>query len=110
MSTVKDEILKRIKAKAGGNSDRGLKELASDILSQMHGKDSEIAGDAVLAASTIKRMRELTPAESGQEYRPQAETIERILKAANVEISVKHVKIQKRYMPKPKPKEDKEGD
>lgn len=102
MSQFQNEILNRIKAKAGGNSQRGMKEVASDLVNNMGLKDSEIAAMAFMSPSTITRLRELTPTETGADYRPQAETLERIFKAVGAEISLTPVNISKKFQNKPK--------
>jgi transcriptional regulator with XRE-family HTH domain len=102
MSQFKDEILSRITAKAGGNSQRGMKEVASDLVNNMNLKDSEIAALSFMSPSTIARLRELNDTPTGTPYRPQAETLERIFKAAGAEISLTPVNIRKKYQNKPK--------
>ncbi len=102
MSDFRDELLSRIKTKAGGNSKRGMKEVACDLINNMGMKDSEIAKEAHLSVSTVSRMRELTPAKSGSEYRPMSETIERIIRASGAEIALAPVKIQKKFKNQPK--------
>ncbi|MEY8194734.1 MAG: hypothetical protein RPR28_07765 [Cycloclasticus sp.] len=102
MLDFKEELLSRIKTKAGGNSRRGMKEVASDLINNMGLKDLEIAKLAYLSVSTVARMRELTPAKSGCEYRPMSETIERIIRASGAEIALTPVEIKKSFQNKPK--------
>ncbi len=101
---IKQELFKRINLKAGGNSSRGLKDLGSDLVNQMGLKDSQIAEMTGLSSTTIARMKSLEPAESGEPYRPQSETIERIFKGCNYELSLAPVRggVSKRYQNKPK--------
>ncbi len=103
-AAIKQELFKRINLKAGGNSTRGLKEVSSDLVNSMGLKDSEIADMTGLSSSTISRMKSLEPAESGEAYRPQTETVERILKGCNYEVTLTPVRggVAKRYMNKPK--------
>jgi hypothetical protein len=88
--------------KALGNSKKGLKECCSDILNKSNYTNKQWADMTFLAPTTIERMRKLTEAESGAEYRPQADTLERIIKASGGEITFRQVNIQSRYMPKEK--------
>lgn len=102
MNAFRNEILARIKTKAGGNSKRGMKEVASDLVNNLGMKDSAIAELSGLSASTVARIKTLEPAESGSEYRPQSDTIERIIRACGAEINLTPVKIRKEYMNQPK--------
>ena len=100
--SIRDEILNRVRTKAGGNSDRGLKEVACDLVNNLGMKDSEIADLTFLSASTIARVRSNEPSESGAPYAPQAFTLERIFRGCGAEISLTPVKISKKFMNKPK--------
>lgn len=102
---TKDDILGRINAKAGGNSHRGLKEVCSDIIAASGLKDSQVADLALISASTVARLRELTPAESGQPYRPQAESIERVLRGLGIGFNMTPERITKKYQNQPKVEE-----
>lgn len=104
MST-RDDILSRIDAKAGGNSHRGLKEVASDVINASGLKDSQVADLAMISTSTVHRLRELTPAESGQPYRPQAESIERVLRGLGIGFNMTPENIKKKYLNQPKVEE-----
>lgn len=99
---IKDDILSRVDAKAGGNSKRGLKEVASDLLNSLDMKDSHLADLTLLSPSTIARVRELTPAESGEEYRPMSDTLERIFRGCGAEISLTPVTIKDKFRNKEK--------
>lgn len=98
---IKDLILSKI-GKAGGNSARGLKEVASDLVCNSDMKDSQLADMTGLSATTVKRIRELTPAESGADYMPQADSLERVFKGMGAEISLKPCTIKKQYQNKDK--------
>lgn len=92
------EIFKRIKNVALGNTRRGFKEVASDLLNEQ-GRDQlkNICEGTFLSRTTVERVMECE-----EKYRPQAETIERILRYCNAEVSFSEVKIKTTYQNKPK--------
>jgi len=94
----RDLILKRIKAVALGNTRRGLKEVASDLVNEL-GRDAidEIQDGTYLCRSTIERVMDCD-----ENYRPQAETLERIFRYCNASIVFKHEEIKPTYTNKPK--------
>ena len=98
---IKNALLTNTKAL--GNSNRGLKEVVSDLLNQ-HGRNhvAEIEKGTFLSRATIYRLMDLTEAESGEPYRPQADTLERVLRYYGAEISFDQVSIDGRYLPKEK--------
>ena len=99
MSTdFRDEILSRVKLKAGGNSKRGMKEVASDLMNNLGMKDSAIADLTGLSVTTIARIKSLDPAESGQPYRPMSETIEKCIRGCGAEINLTPVDIKPKFM------------
>ncbi len=102
MDSFRNEILSRIKTKAGGNSKRGMKEVASDLVNNLGMKDSAIAELSGLSSTTVARIKSLEPAESGADYKPQSDTIERIIRACGAEINLVPVNIKKQYQNKPK--------
>jgi len=85
-SKYRDEILHRIKAVALGNTRRGLKEVASDLVNEL-GRDSikDIEQGTYLCRSTIERVMDCD-----DHYRPQAETLERIFRYCNAAIVFEH--------------------
>lgn len=92
---IKDSLLS--KTTALGNSGRKLKNVASDLVNDYYsngGKDRAILDGTFLSKATIERMRLLTDSESGLEYQPNADTIERILVFFGAEIYFKGVKIK----------------
>ena len=95
---ARDVILKRIKTVALGNTNRGLKEVASDLVNEL-GRDSMkyIEQGTYLSRHTIERVMECDPL-----YRPQAETLERIFKYCNASISFKHEETKPQFQNKPK--------
>ena len=95
--SVRDLILSKI-GKAGGNSKRGLKEVASDLVCNSDLKDAALADLTGLSSTTIRRIRELSPAESGADYMPQSDSLERVFKGMGAEISLSPCNIKKQYM------------
>ena len=103
MSQIRDEIFKRIGEKALGNSNRGLKEVASDLLNQMGRSElKNICAGTHLSPTTIDRIMSLKEAESGADYSPQSSSLERVFKFCGAEIEFHTVDIKKRFMNKPK--------
>lgn len=102
---IKNSLLTRTRAL--GNSDRGLKEVVSDILNA-YGRNNlkEVEKGTFLSRPTLQRLMDLTETEHGDPYRPQADTLERVLKYFNAEIYFAEVKISPKWRPKPKHKED----
>ena len=98
MSKYHRELLTAINNKVLGNSDRGLKELASDLIAQ-HGEKAskKIAEAAYLNVATVERVLKCEP-----HYQPRLDTIERILRACNVRLESGYIATQGKYMPKPK--------
>ena len=100
---IKNHLL--TKSKALGNSKRGLKEVCSDLLNDYGrgpGIMKELAAGTFLAPATLDRMMKLAEAKSGADYRPNADTCERILRFFGTEISFDQVRITGRYNNKPK--------
>lgn len=100
---IKNSML--TKAKALGNSSRGLKEVCSDLLNQhgISGKDMKRVCDGTfLCPTTIERMAKLTESEGGEPYRPNADTCERILRYFGAEMHFDQVTIAPKYMNKSK--------
>jgi len=94
----RDIILSRVKAVALGNTRRGLKEVASDLVNELgRSQIDHIAEGTYLCRSTIERVMECEPT-----YRPQAETLERIFKYCNASISFHHEQIKPQFANKPK--------
>lgn len=100
---IKNHILSR--ARALGNNDKGLREVCSDLVNSF-GTDRKsrerIAEGTFLSISTIDRMATLKECDTGEPYRPNADTIERILRFFGAEIRFEQVSIQSRYANKPK--------
>ncbi len=98
MSKFHREMMANISNKALGNSDRGLKELASDLIAQ-HGDRAarKIADSAYLNVATVERVLKCEP-----HYQPRLDTIERILRACDVRLESGYVATKGKYMPQPK--------
>ena len=88
-----------------GNSNRGLKEVCSDLLNDFgRGKKEmkQLSEGTFLCRQTIERMMDLTETEEGHQYRPNADTCERILRFFGAQMTFDQVRIQNRYANKPK--------
>lgn len=100
--SAKDAIFSAVKDKrALGNSNRKLKHLACDLLHASGQKASEISKGTFLCPQTIERVMDCP-----EEYRPQAETLERILTYFNGVLTVEFENIKPRYQNKPKPESE----
>lgn len=98
MTDSRKEILRRIKSVALGNTRRGLKEVASDLLNEMgRGALKDMEQGTFLSRPTLERVMDCD-----ENYRPQAETLERIFRYANAAISFHHEEIKPTYANKPK--------
>jgi len=101
---IRVAIFERVQNVALGNSTRGLKEVASDLLNdQGRGQLNNICKGTFLSRSTVERVMELTETEHGDPYRPQSETLERIFRYCNAEIVLTEVKVKPKFRNVPKP-------
>ena len=100
---IKSAIFDRVRSVALGNTNRGLKEVASDLLNDQ-GRDQlqNICLGTFLSRSTVERVMELTDTEHGDPYRPQSETLERIFRYCNAEVVLHEVKIKPKFRNAPK--------
>ena len=81
------------KTQALGNSKRGLKEVCSDLCNQFDRKHARvIAEGCFLSKGTVVRVMDCE-----ENYRPQADTLERILRYFNAEIRFSEVVIKPRF-------------
>lgn len=101
--SIKRAIFDRVNTVALGNSDRGLKEVASDLLNDQ-GRDQikNICQGTFLSRTTVERVMELKETGNGDPYRPQSETLERIFRYCNAEIILQEVKIKPKFRNIPK--------
>lgn len=98
MSKYHREMVGNIKTNALGNSERGLKELASDLVAQHGSKGAKkVAESAYLNVATVERVLKCEP-----NYQPRLDTIERILRACDVRLESGYVATKGKYMPQPK--------
>ena len=98
MSKFHKEMINNITSNALGNSERGLKELASDLVAQHGSKGSKkVAEAAFLNVATVERVLKCEP-----HYQPRLDTIERILRACDVRLESGYVATKGKYAPKPK--------
>lgn len=100
---VKHHLLTR--SKALGNSSRGLREVASDLINH-HGLKGrqlqQLADGTFLCPATLQRLAELKDTEGGDPYRPQCDTVERVLRYFGAELHFSQVAIVARYQNRPK--------
>ena len=90
-TAIKAGLLERTQAL--GNSNRGLKEVCSDLCNQFDRRHAgKIAEGCFLSKGTVVRVMECEP-----HYRPQADTLERILRYFNAQIQFSEVVIKPRY-------------
>lgn len=102
---IKNTILKN--ASCLGNSKIGFKEVCSTLIDdacKRGEKINAIADRAYLSTKTVERMWKLKECESGMDYRPNADTCERILKAFDAGVFFDHVKINPKNQNQPKEK------
>lgn len=100
----KKDILNR--ATVLGNSKYGFKELCSDLLNSYTGDMKTLESGTFLCRATIERLKSLTDTETGEPYRPNADTCERVLRFFGAEVNFKQVTISRRYQNKPKVEHD----
>ena len=98
MSKFHREMISSIQTQVLGNSDRGLKNLASDLVAQYGKKGCKIVAEkAYLNVKTVERVLDCDP-----HYQPRLDTIERILRACNVRLDSGYVATHGKYLPKAK--------
>ena len=100
---IKNHLL--TKSKALGNTNRGLKDVCSNLLNDFgrSSKNMKILSEGTyLSRPTLERMMDLTETEEGRPYHPNADTCERILRFFGAEIFFDQVSIQNRYANQPK--------
>ena len=95
---IKAAIFDRVQNVALGNSKRGLKEVASDLLNDQ-GRDqlNSMVNGTFLCRGTLERVMDCE-----EKYRPQSETLERIFRYCNAEIVLTEVKIKPKFRNNPK--------
>lgn len=91
---IYNNLKKRI---AIGNTSRGFKHVASDLLHSIGEKPSRIADGTFLSPHTIQRVMDCE-----DNYRPQAETLERIFRYCNAEVAFTECAIKPQFQNKPK--------
>lgn len=109
MGAVKKAMVNNLlirRSKALGNTKRGLREVASDLVNDYAGGDPERLADlskmTFLCKQTLERLSTLNDCESGIPYRPNCDTVERVLRAFNAEVYFKEVKITPSNQNQPK--------
>lgn len=109
MGAIKNAVVSNIlirQQKALGNTKIGLREVASDLVNKYSGGDpkqlDELSKMTFLCKQTLERLSSLDDCESGVPYRPNCDTIERVLRAFNAEVHFKEVRISPKNQNKPK--------
>lgn len=101
---IKNDLL--LRSKVLGNSGKGLKELCSDLINDFCGRDKKklsfIAAGTFLSRPTLERLCTLEESESGAPYKPNSDTLERVLTYFGAEISFNQVAIKPRFQCRPK--------
>jgi hypothetical protein len=93
---IRDNINEKVELYALGNTSRTLADVATDLIHASGMKYKVIASDCFLCTSTVKNLA------SGKTKRPQAETVERVLRAFSFQLDVKMVNMHAKYSNKPK--------
>lgn len=99
---VKNNLFERV---VGGNSDYKDKHHLSDLLNNYirSRKDfNEVMDGTFLSAVTIERMKTLKESESGRDYNPSSDTLERLKTFFNLQYTSCVVDIKPRYRNKEK--------
>lgn len=92
--TIEREVTKRI---CIGNTDRGTKHLASDLLHAIGEAPSKIAIGTGLSEHTVRRVLDCD-----EHYGPKADTTDRVMRYCNVQLVAEECKIKPKYVNKPK--------
>lgn len=96
--TARKAIMLSIETRTLGNSHRGLKELASDLIAEYGVNTTKtIAESAHLSKATVDRVLECEEA-----YQPRLDTVERILRVMGCRLNADYISIKGTYMPQPK--------
>lgn len=96
--SIKNAVYANIKKRVAlGNTRRGFKEVASDLINATGQKPSEIANGAFLSASTVARVMDCE-----DDYSPRSDTLERLFRYCNAEVSFSETEIKPQYANKPK--------
>ncbi len=98
MQSGKEMILNRVREVALGNTRKGFKEVASDLLNEQ-GRDQlkNMVLGTYLSRNTLQRVMDCE-----ENYRPQSETLERIFRYCNAEVVFNETTIKPRYQNQPK--------
>lgn len=101
MSDHQRAILNKLaqkKKKAIGNSNRTLLSVTQDML-LAHGRDNskKIALACFMSPATVERVMDCDANNGYETYKPRAETLEKIMRYCNCEVSVDYVAIKKGF-------------
>ena len=96
LAFCRQEVDKRVKMTLLGNSNRGMKEFAVDLLNNCQDDIDTIAAGTCLHATTIKNLRDEVT------IHPRYDTIERVYKYFEIDLKASQVSLKPRYKNKPK--------
>ena len=94
----KEEVNARVNMKLLGNSERGLKEFAMDLLNNSNTDINIIADGTYLNKNTLIKLKE------GITNYPRYDTLERVFKYFEIDLAAKQVIVKPRYANKAKVK------
>jgi len=92
----KEEIDHRVNMKLLGNSNRGMKEFAIDLLNTKKADLDKIAEGTYLHKTTLAKLRD------GVTQHPRYDTIERIYKYFHLDLEATQTKVNPKFNNKPK--------
>ena len=93
---IRDNINANVALSALGNSNRKLKDVATDLINASGMYYEDIADKCYLCPSTIRNLA------TGKTQNPQSETIERIFRAFEYQLDMKTVQLHVKYANKAK--------
>jgi hypothetical protein len=94
----KNHVFGNLKKKVAlGNTRRGFKEVASDLLNATGERASDIAKGTFLSPATVARVMDCE-----ENYNPQSQTVERCLIYCNAEVTFEETTIKAKYSNQPK--------
>lgn len=90
------EIDQKVALKALGNSNRKLKDVAVDLINASKQPYKEVAAGSYLCRATVKNLVK------GKTLNPQSETLERIFRYFEYNVSLDRVALKAKYRNQPK--------
>jgi len=93
---IRENIKNNVALTALGNSDRKMKDVATDIINAAGMSYGDVAEQCFLCEATVKNLA------TGKTKNPQSETIERVFRAFAYQLDMKAVRLNTKYRNKPK--------